>query len=305
MRSRSNNKKIIIIGGIILLIILLGGLLYFILTNNKKTISKDNNTPVEETKKEESNKTKEIYYVSCDDNTSLLNVRDSVTGNVIDGLSCYKEVAVEDANEKTDTCDKWYKINYTKNNNHYEGYACANYIKKSTLEEVTYNKVKEIVNKLTTYYSDSSIKVYCGNSTGTKTINFENNITGEYTKSEYKSLEELKNYLLTFLDSSLLIDKLELSDINNPKYLDNYYEIDNNLYCRNYSAKGISNRLTNNYNFEVLPDNDTIKVNVSYEYLKEESKCNLNELSKCSNSDFKYQIKKLTIKNNIVTKIEG
>ena len=193
MRSRSNNKKIIIIGGIILLIILLGGLLYFILTNNKKTISKDNNTPVEETKKEESNKTKEIYYVSCDDNTSLLNVRDSVTGNVIDGLSCYKEVAVEDANEKTDTCDKWYKINYTKNNNHYEGYACANYIKKSTLEEVTYNKVKEIVNKLTTYYSDSSIKVYCGNSTGTKTINFENNITGEYTKSEYKSLEELKN----------------------------------------------------------------------------------------------------------------
>ena len=35
----------------------------------------------------ENQKEENIGYVSCDDNTSLLNVRNSTTGDIIDGLS--------------------------------------------------------------------------------------------------------------------------------------------------------------------------------------------------------------------------
>ena len=44
---------------------------------------------------------------------------------------------------------------------------------------------------------------------------------------------------------------LKLSDINNPKQYDNYYEIDGNLYCRNYSGKGWKSNYTGNYNIEI------------------------------------------------------
>ena len=36
---------------------------------------------------------------------------------------------------------------------------------------------------------------------------------------------------------SLIKTELKLSDINNKRLYDDYYEIDGNLYCRNYSGK--------------------------------------------------------------------
>ena len=62
---------------------------------------------------------------------------------------------------------------------------------------------------------------YCGNTTDVKDITFKNDdgstFTGEYVKSEYKNIDEIKSYLATFASSSLFKTDLKLSDINNPK----------------------------------------------------------------------------------------
>ena len=84
------------------------------------------------------------------------------------------------------------------------------------------NNTRSLIDKAQEYYDNSGLKAYCGSTNGTKTIDFDDNMTGEYVKSEYKTLEELKNYLYSFLDKSLIKQKLELSDINKPKYYDNY-----------------------------------------------------------------------------------
>ena len=44
--------------------------------------------------------------------------------------------------------------------------------------------------------------------------------------------------------------------------------------------------------------------NISYEYLNEDTKCDLKELSKCSNSNFNYEIGKVTIQNDKITKMD-
>ena len=134
---------------------------------------------------------------------------------------------------------------------------------------------------------------YCGNTTDVKDITFKNDdgstFTGEYVKSEYKNIDEIKSYLATFASSSLFKTDLKLSDINNPKQYDDYYEIDGNLYCRNYSGKGWKSNYTGNYNIEITSSSDNkYLVNISYEYLNDDSKCELKDLSKCSNNNFKY-----------------
>ena len=136
-----------------------------------------------------------------------------------------------------------------------------------------------------------------------------NSFKGYYVKSEYKNLEELKKHLLTFLDESLIKTELKLSDINNKRMYDDYYEIDGNLYCRNYSGKGRLTRYTGNYDIEIINSSDSrISGNIVYEYLTEESSCDVKNLSKCSNSNFKYELGKFNIdkvdNNYVVTKID-
>lgn len=312
-RNRDNDKKkkiimYIIIG--VLLVTLITLLIYILLDNENTEDNTNNNNENNEivdipddqiVNTEPSN----IGYVSCDDNTSLLNVRNSTTGNIIDGLSCYKEVTIEEELDGTETCDKWYKISYKKNSDNYTGYACGTYIKKLEVSQSVINSTRELIDKANDYYNNSVLKTYCGNTTDTKTIDFEENMTGEYLRSEYKTLEELKNYLYSFLDKNLIKLKLELSDINNPKYYDNYYEIDGNLYCRNYAGKGWLTTYTNNYDIEITNVTDNkINLNIAYEYLSEDANCSLDEISNCTKSDFVYEIGKITIENNIITKMD-
>ena len=266
--------------------------------NNDELVNGEIDNPSEDTNKNN------FGYVSCDDNTALLNVRNSTNGNIIDGLSCYKEVTIEEELDGTETCDKWYKISYEKNGSNYTGYSCGKYIKKLEVSETILNNTKELIDKANDYYDNNVLKAYCGNTNGTKIIEFKDNMTGEYVKSEYKNIDELKNYLLSFLDEDLIELKLELSDINNPKYYDNYYEIEGSLYCRNYSNKELMSRYTNNYNIEIANViDDKINVNIAYEYIDEDSDCDINNLSKCSKSDFVYELGKITIENNIITKM--
>lgn len=313
LNNNNNDKKKIImyvVGGFIALL-LVGAIIYLVIINkdsdNNDNRNDKNNDVVEDNKdnKEDS----AISYVVCDGNTALLNVRNSVTGDIIDGLSCYQEVKIEEELEGNDACDKWYKISYKKRDNNYTGYACGTYIKKSNVKESTISKVKEIIDKANEYYEKTMVMPYCGNTTDVKDITFKNDdgstFTGEYVKSEYKNIDEIKSYLASFASSSLFKTDLKLSDINNPKQYDDYYEIDGNLYCRNYSGKGWKSNYTGNYNIEITSSSDNkYLVNISYEYLNDDSKCELKDLSKCSNNNFKYDIGKIVIENDIITKMD-
>lgn len=309
--NRNSNKKKKIMMYIIIAILsvtLITLLIYIIIDkkeekNNSNNVVEDNVQNTEE--KVDNTQNNNIGYVSCDDNTSLLNVRNSTSGNIIDGLSCYKEVTIEEELSGTEACDNWYKISYNKNGNNYTGYACGTYIKRLEVSQTVINNVRNLIDKANDYYDNSVLKAYCGTTSDTKIINFTDNMTGEYVKSEYKTIDELKKHLLSFLDEDLINIKLELSDINNPKYYDNYYDIDGELYCRNYAGKGWMTNYTNNYDIEVTSvTNDKINVKIAYEYLTEDSNCDLEDLSKCSKSDYIYEIGKITIENNIITKMD-
>ena len=246
-RSNDDNKKKIImyvvIGVVVLILILV--MIYIVLGNKKNntTDNKKNDIDIvnkDEDKDKDTNKSN-MGYVSCDDNTSLLNVRNSTSGDIIDGLSCYKEVTIEEELPGTDNCKKWYKVSYVKRGSNYTGYACGTYIKVEDIDKNTIKTAKEVIDKANNYYDNSVLKAYCGENPGeTKTIEYNengNSFKGYYVKSEYKNLEELKKHLFTFLDESLIKTELKLSDINNKRMYDDYYEIDGNLYCRNYSGK--------------------------------------------------------------------
>ena len=314
LNSNNNDKKKIImyvVGGLIALL-LVGAIIYLVIINkgnDNKDTKNDKNNDVVEDNKDNTKNDNNVSYVVCDGNTALLNVRNSVTGDIIDGLSCYQDVKIEEELEGNEACDKWYKISYKKRDNNYTGYACGTYIKKSNIKESTISKVKEIIDKANEYYEKTMIMPYCGNTTDVKDITFKNEdgstFTGEYVKSEYKNIDEIKSYLNTFASSSLFKTDLKLSDINNPKQYDDYYEIDGNLYCRNYSGKGWKSNYTGNYNIEITSSSDNkYLINISYEYLNDDSKCELKDLSKCSNNNFKYEIGKIVIENDIITKMD-
>lgn len=310
--NQDNNKRKItmyILIGIIVLS-LVGAVIYLVIINkdDKNNNNQENKETAEKQQKTE-DKDKSISYVSCEGNTALLNVRNSVTGDIIDGLSCYKEVTIEEEQEATEACDKWYKINYQKRDNNYTGYVCGTYIKKSIVKETEMKKIKETITKANDYYEKIMLMPYCGNTSDVKEITFKNEdgstFTGEYVKSEYKNLDELKAYIATFASQNLFKTELKLSDINSPKQYDNYYEIDDNLYCRNYTGKGWKTNYTGNYEIEVASnDNNKYMINISYEYLNDNSTCDINNLSKCTNSNFKYQTGKITIEDNIITKMD-
>ena len=318
-RGSNDDKKrnIIIIILIVIAVFLIGVIGVIALTrkdNNTKSNEDNTFNEAKEVVKEEETTSKKVSYVSCDDNTSLLNVRNSSTGDIIDGLSCFKEVEVLEEVDGTDTCDKWYRVSYEKRNNSYTGYVCSKYIKDSSSDSTSIKRMKEVIDKANKYYEDNQVMVYCGDTNGTKTVNINEDghtFEGQYLKSEFKSIDELKKYLLTFLDESLIKVKLEVSDSNNPKMYDNYYEIDGNLYCRNYSGKGWMTFYTDNYDIEVVSETDNkVNLRIAYEYLDEskldeDGKCSLQSISSCPNSYFKYVIGNITLSkdndNYIVT----
>lgn len=311
-RNRDDDKKRKIVLYIVIgcLVLLLVGLLVYIFTNNNDNKNNDTNNNSDNNNEVVNGEVNEevvdnIGYVSCDDNTALLNVRNSTTGSIIDGLSCYKEVTIDEELDGNDTCDNWYRISYNKNGSNYTGYVCGTYIKKLEIEKKVLKDTKSIIDKALEYYKVNTTGVYCGNTSGSKIMAFSNGMTGKYVKSEFKDIEELKNYVLSFLDEKLIDVKFELSDIDNSKYYDNYYEIDGSLYCRNYVGTGVNSYYTGNYDIEITSysDNKTI-VNISYQYINKDSDCMLDDISNCKRSDFVYEIGKVVIEDNIITKID-
>jgi len=154
-RNRDDDKKrkivIFVIIGVISLCLI--GLLVYMFVFDKKDTNLDDNTNNdngalsdevdnnEEEDKEEDN----LGYVSCDDNTALLNVRNSTSGDIIDGLSCYKQITILEEIDGTESCDNWYRISYDRNGSNYTGYACGSYIKK-------YNVTSGVISEITLYF---------------------------------------------------------------------------------------------------------------------------------------------------------
>ena len=303
-RNDSDKKRNIIICLLVFISLVSIGILVLILNNNDTKI--DDGREVKEVVKEEEESNK-VFYVSCDDTMTRLNVRNSPTGDIIDGLSCFKEVEVLGEESSTDNCNKWYRVNYDKRGSSYTGYACGDYIKESKVDNLELNKIREVIDKALDFYKSNQILVYCGDTTETKNIDIVTDghtFEGEYAKSEFKSMDELKKYVLSFLDESLIKINLEVSDYKNPKMYDNYYEIDGNLYCRNYSGKGYMTYYTGNYDIEVVNDTESrMDLKIVYEYINDEkvtddSDCNVSNLSACPNSYFKYIIKNITLSKN-------
>ena len=83
--NKDKNKKIIYILLFLAIIIIISLIVYLMI--NKRNNPVEDNKPIEnkEEKDKENQKEENIGYVSCDDNTSLLNVRNSTTGDIIDG----------------------------------------------------------------------------------------------------------------------------------------------------------------------------------------------------------------------------
>ncbi len=301
----------VVIGVLLVLLVIL--LVYFLVGNNSSNNNIDNDNESGDmsvsTGPQENESNSNIGYVSCDDNTSLLNVRNSIDGSIIDGLSCYKEVTIEEEVGENETCKNWYKVTYKKRGSSYTGYACGTYIKKNNYSEQDKKRMEDSVAKALDYYEGNLSKAYCGKTNGSKTISFPGDMEGEYLKSEFKTINELKEYLLSFLDEDLIKLKLELSDFDNPKYYDNYYEIDGQLYCRGYAQKGREELYTGNYDIEITSATDSkVSANIAYEYLTDKSKCTLESLDKCSNYDYVYKLGKVTIEEKegvmIVTKMD-
>lgn len=298
-------KKILIIISIPIILAVLSLSIIYLVNINKDSEEKPKEEEKEVIKEEE----KKYYYVSCDDNTAQLNVRKSLAGDIIDGLSCYKKVTILEEESPTETCDSgWYKITYQKYDENYTGYVCGNYIKQSLVSTETYDQERSIIDKANAYHEKTILKPYCGQTSDSKIIEYKTEggtFQGEYLKSEYKTLEELKSSITSFLDESLIKTSLTLGDYNNPQMYDDYYLIEGNLYCRNYTGKGYLTYYTGNYEIEIESvKEDKININISYEYLDEDSKCNLKELSKCPKSNFQYELGKVTITNNKITKID-
>ena len=100
--NKDKNKKIIYIL-LFLAIIIIISLIVYLMINKRNNLVEDNK-PIEnkEERDKENQKEENIGYVSCDDNTSLLNVRNSTTGDIIDGLSCYQKITIEEELDKTE-----------------------------------------------------------------------------------------------------------------------------------------------------------------------------------------------------------
>lgn len=311
-RNRDDDKKkkiilYIVIG--VLAALIVGLLLYILVGNNNSSENNEMDNENEVVNGEVDDSIEEdnsnLGYVSCDDNTALLNVRNSTTGNIIDGLSCYKEVTIEEELEGTSACDNWYKISYDKNGSNYTGYACGTYIKRLEVSKSVVKDTKKLIDKALLYYKGNMFGAYCGDTTGSKIMAFSNGMTGKYVKSEYENIEELKNYVLSFLDEDLISIKFELSDIDNSKYYDNYYEIDGSLYCRSYVGTETNSYYTGNYDIEVTSySEDKTMINIVYRYIDQDSDCDIEDISSCSRNDFVYDIGKITIQNGIITKMD-
>lgn len=129
-----NKTKYMILIIVILIVVLVAGALMLNNKNNKKNNIKTNlvNEVVETPPVIEDEEG--TYYYICEDDETTLSVRDKESGNRIDRLACGSKVNLLSISEtKTDICDNWYYVSYTKYTSGVsqttKGYVCGNFLR--------------------------------------------------------------------------------------------------------------------------------------------------------------------------------
>ncbi len=127
-----NKTKYMILIIVILIIILVAGALMLNAKSNKKNNINLVNEVVDEIPIIEDKDG--TYYYICEDDETTLSVRDKESGNRIDRLACGSKVNLLSISEtKTDICDNWYYVSYTKYTSGVsqttKGYVCGNFLK--------------------------------------------------------------------------------------------------------------------------------------------------------------------------------
>lgn len=129
-----NKIKYMVLIVVILIVVLVAGSLMLNSRNNKKNNVKNNlvNEVVEVPPVIEDEEG--TYYYICEDDETTLSVRDKESGNRIDRLACGSKVNLLSISDvKTDICDNWYYVSYTKYTSGVsqttKGYVCGNFLK--------------------------------------------------------------------------------------------------------------------------------------------------------------------------------
>lgn len=177
-------------------------------------------------------------------------------------------------------------------------------------EQEAITKGKELYEKATKVYETWQLLPYCGErSNDEKTITFKSG--SSMYESNYKDLEELKNYLATFLSNEIINSHIKETAITDSSILDttgkeytNYLIKDGKLYCRSNTGKGWLSRYLDSYDIKVNTiKNDIIIYDVKlanvneYTATQTDSKCTYgSKISDCSENQIEYVDTKFIIK---------
>ena len=180
-------------------------------------------------------------------------------------------------------------------------------------EQEALNIGKELYDKATTVHETWQLLPYCGVSSEELNNKKIENIgkASRMYESDFKDLNELKEYLATFLSTEIInqhikeeaITDLSILDQDNKEYTD-YAIKDGKLYCRFNTGKGWLSRYLNNYDMKVNTiKNDLIIYDVKlanvaeYVATQTNSKCTYGgKISDCKENEIEYVDTKFIIK---------
>ncbi len=184
-------------------------------------------------------------------------------------------------------------------------------------EEQALEEGKKLYDKATEIYEIWQLYPYCGLNPNeyegdTEALGDSELGNGEYYKSNFSSLEDLKKYLTQWLSEDIVNSKVvkefkvdgeveynyveDLSLLKgNEKYAYVDYVLkDNALYCRLETGKGW---MSSYYGYDIKVDSieeDKIVYTVTSKYIKESSECSEN----CKDEDLNYKDTKFVIERN-------
>ena len=286
MRNKSKSKYMILITVILVIVLVLGSFMLNNKSNKKnKNIPMNNINEIVETPPVIEDEEGTYYYI-CEDDETTLSVRDKESGNRIDRLACGSKVNLISISEtKTDICDNWYYVSYTKYTSGVsqttKGYVCGNFLstRKDNLDnvftdldlslirnDIRYIKINDKYN-ITTKRDEDTMKLLINNK---EVLSNEISCIGSITMLE-DYLVVSNNYscgntstIELYNEKSTKLDSINITNKDNAT-LDLTYSVKNNkLYYKliNYQDKVIVNGYTikycneSNYNPDNYPDLD-------------------------------------------------
>lgn len=178
------------------------------------------------------------------------------------------------------------------------------------------NVGRSLYDKATEIYETSTLIPYCGYNYTLAISNASDEFSAEeydnlkYLKTNYKSLDDLKNALRSYLSDELingLITQDAVIDLRDLKLYSNYLIKDNVLYCRAYTGAGYMTLYANDYEMSIKSiDENKITFNIKSKYAKQNAsqECinavldNTISSSICNADDFEYKDTTFTINKN-------